>query len=151
MNAKFLVCVAAQGAQEPVRRAAHETLRIGRSRDGNDVSLPGDASLAPRHCEFFFRDNAWHVRDLDTETGTYVDRERVQEAVLVNGARVQIGIAEVVYTPEVEAVQPEPEVEAEVPRLRPPGNGETDGDEERIKLPDLAGGSGRRAVIRVIE
>lgn len=151
MNAKFLVCVAAQGAQEPVRRAMHETLRIGRSRDGNDVSLPGDASLAPRHCEFFFRDNAWHVRDLDTETGTYVDRERVQESVLVNGARVQIGIAEVVYTPEVEVVLVETETEKEISRLRPPGNGGADGDEGRIRLPDLTAGSGRRAVVREIE
>jgi pSer/pThr/pTyr-binding forkhead associated (FHA) protein len=151
MNAKFLVCVSAQGAQEPVRRAAHETLRIGRSRDGNDVSLPGDTSLAPRHCEFFFRDNAWHVRDLDTETGTYVDRERVEESVLVNGARVQVGIAEIVYTPEVDEPESEPESEVEAPRLRPPSSGDANGGEGRIKLPDLSAGSGRRAVIREIE
>lgn len=145
MNAKFLVCVAAQGAQEPFRRTAHETLRVGRSRDGNDVSFPGDTSLASRHCEFFFRDNAWHVRDLDTETGTFVDRERIQETVLVNGARVQVGVAEIVYTPEVEAPA-ESAVAEEMPRLRPPGDGE-----ERIDLPNLAAGSGRRAVVREIE
>jgi len=147
MHAKFLVCVAAQGAQEPIRRAAHEMLRIGRSRDGNDVSLPGDASLAGRHCEFFYRDSAWHVRDLDTETGTFVDRERVQETVLVNGSRVRIGIAEIVYLPEVEDARAETGTEAvaEAPRLRPPGN------PGGIAPPDLSVGSGRRAVVREIE
>ena len=164
MNARFLLCVAAQGAQEPMRRTMHETLRVGRSRDGNDFSLPGDVTLAGRHCEFFHRDNAWHVRDLETETGTFVNDERVMETVLVGGARVRIGIAEVIYTPEVEvSVVPDALEPASGPVLRPPSDlvGLDDGSRLKIQVvaPEPAGaepsirlaGSGRRAKIREIE
>lgn len=169
MNARFLVCVAAQGAQEPLRRAMHETLRVGRTRDGNDVSFPGDVTLSGHHSEFFYRDNAWHVRDLETEGGTFVNDQRVMESVLVGGARVRIGIAEIIYTPEVEiSVVPDALEPAGAAQLRPPA-GVAAGpvpDEDgipRLKIrppvADLAddapairlGGSGRRAKIREIE
>jgi len=169
VNARFLVRVAAQGAQEPLRRAMHETLRVGRARDGNDVSFPGDVTLSGRHGEFFYRDNAWHVRDLETESGTFVNDERVLESVLVGGARVRMGIAEIIYTPEVEiSVVPDALEPAGASRLRPPVEVaespilDEDGIPRfKIRPPaeDLAddvpairlAGSGRRAKIREIE
>lgn len=163
MNAKFLVCVAAQGAQEMMRRAMHETLRVGRSRDGNDVSFPGDVTLSGHHCEFFHRDNAWHVRDLETETGTFVNDERIMEQVLMGGARVRVGIAEIVYTPEVEVSVVPDALEPAAPVLRPPGEmlGTANNGPLRIRPPEddsppeeyqiRQAGSGRRAKVREIE
>jgi pSer/pThr/pTyr-binding forkhead associated (FHA) protein len=148
-------------------------LRVGRTRDGNDVSLPGDVNMAGHHCEFFFRDNAWHVRDLDTETGTHVNEEQVSEMVLTNGARVRVGLAEIVYTPDVES-RPVADVaesdladeDDDVLVLRPPtdptGLPESDGSELKIRTvppPGTPGrdasillhGSGKRAKVREIE
>jgi len=172
VNATFLVCVPAQGAKEPVRRAKHETLCIGRTRDGNDVGLPGDKTLGTHHCEFFFKDDAWHVRDLDTESGTFVDGERVQETPLANGARIRLGVAEILYTPDVQAPQlvvlDDAAPQSEGPPVHLPGlSGDDRGEEPRFKIrpagddpdeqatqlrpPPSAGGSGRRARVREIE
>jgi pSer/pThr/pTyr-binding forkhead associated (FHA) protein len=172
VNATFLVCVPAQGAKEPVRRAKHETLCIGRTRDGNDVGLPGDRTLSTHHCEFFFKDDAWHVRDLDTESGTFVDGERIQETPLVNGARIRLGVAEILYTPDVQTPQVVV-MEDAAPRIEGPavqpaglsGNGQGEGqrfkirpvaadlDEQEVQLKPapFPGGSGRRARVREIE
>jgi pSer/pThr/pTyr-binding forkhead associated (FHA) protein len=169
VNATFLVRVPIQGAEESFPRAEHEVLRVGRTRDGNDVSLPGDVRLAGHHCEFFFRDQAWHVRDLETETGILVNGEPVSEATLVGGAQVRAGLFEIVYKPdapvEVAEVDDAEDDFDDIPGLRPPAlptnlanddeilriqterTSTDDGDIPRV----VARGSGRRGRVREIE
>jgi len=50
-----------------------------------------DVTVSRRHAEFY-RDGArFTVRDVGSLNGTYVNRERIEEAVLAGGDEVQIG------------------------------------------------------------
>ena len=62
---------------------------IGR---GLNVDLIVQDRLSSRlHCSIEYRDNAWHIRDLQSRNGTYVNGQRVQEAELMPGDRIGIG------------------------------------------------------------
>ncbi len=47
--------------------------------------------VSRRHCRFVFRDGAWHVFDLQSMNGLFVNDERVEEAVLHDLDLVRIG------------------------------------------------------------
>lgn len=47
--------------------------------------------VSRRHCRFIFRDGSWHVFDLQSMNGVYVNDERVEEAVLHDLDLVRIG------------------------------------------------------------
>lgn len=50
-----------------------------------------DVTVSRRHAEIIQRDGAYEVRDVGSLNGTYVNRERVEQAVLHNGDELQIG------------------------------------------------------------
>jgi hypothetical protein len=70
--------------------------RAGRHPE-SDIFLD-DITVSRRHAEFA-RDAAGHhtVRDVGSLNGTYVNRERIEEAVLQSGDEVQIGKFKLVY------------------------------------------------------
>jgi DNA-binding NtrC family response regulator len=77
-------------------------LRIGRSAD-NDVVV-SDSRCSREHCELVEIDGAWHVRDLGSRNGTYVDYERVPDIqVLDEGDEIQVGPHRLVFTRRGEA------------------------------------------------
>jgi pSer/pThr/pTyr-binding forkhead associated (FHA) protein len=57
---------------------------------GSDIYLD-DVSVSRRHVEFRWEDGELSVVDLDSLNGTYVNRQAVDSAVLIDGDEVQIG------------------------------------------------------------
>jgi pSer/pThr/pTyr-binding forkhead associated (FHA) protein len=55
-----------------------------------DVRLPLP-DVSRRHCRFVFTENAWHVFDLASLNGVFVNGERVQHALLHDHDLVTIG------------------------------------------------------------
>jgi pSer/pThr/pTyr-binding forkhead associated (FHA) protein len=57
---------------------------------GSDIFLD-DVTVSRRHAEFRWENDEFHVVDVGSLNNTYVNREPVDSAVLVNGDEVQIG------------------------------------------------------------
>jgi diguanylate cyclase (GGDEF)-like protein len=82
---------------------AGDRVRLGRDAS-NDVVLP-DPNVSRQHLVVWSTPRGAFLRDLGSQNGTYVGGERVQERVLVDGDRVQIGAAttfKIAYADEVE-------------------------------------------------
>ncbi len=62
---------------------------IGRD-PGSSIFLD-DVTVSRRHAEVSVTNDGYVVRDAGSLNGTYVNRERVDEAVLVNGDELQVG------------------------------------------------------------
>jgi pSer/pThr/pTyr-binding forkhead associated (FHA) protein len=62
----------------------------------SDIFLD-DVTVSRRHAEFRRRGDEFVVRDVGSLNGTYVNRERIDEAVLTGGDEVQIGKYRLVY------------------------------------------------------
>ena len=70
--------------------------RVGRHPE-SDIFLD-DVTVSRRHAEFTHDGCGRHtVRDVGSLNGTYVNRERIEEAVLTSGDEVQIGKFKLVY------------------------------------------------------
>ncbi len=63
--------------------------RIGRHPDNNAVV--DDEGISRSHARVFYREGCYFAEDLDSSNGTYVNGERIQKAVLTDGAVVQLG------------------------------------------------------------
>lgn len=61
----------------------------GRHPD-SDIFLD-DVTVSRRHAEFYRQGDRFTVRDVGSLNGTYVNRERIEEAELFGGDEVQIG------------------------------------------------------------
>jgi FHA domain/zinc-ribbon domain len=62
----------------------------------SDIFLD-DVTVSRRHAEFVRNGDQFSVRDVGSLNGTYLDRERIDEARLTNGDEVQIGKFRLVY------------------------------------------------------
>jgi hypothetical protein len=74
----------------------------GRHPD-SDIFLD-DVTVSRRHAEFYRHGDRFTVRDVGSLNGTYVNRERIEEAELFGGDEVQIGKFRLLFmsrTPEV--------------------------------------------------
>lgn len=61
----------------------------GRHSDA-DLRLPL-CDVSRRHCRFEYDQGDWHVVDLCSRNGTFVNEQRIEEAVVHQGDRVRIG------------------------------------------------------------
>jgi len=68
---------------------------VGRRPD-SDIFLD-DVTVSRRHAEFYRHAGRFAVRDVGSLNGTYVNRERIEEAALVGGDEVQIGKFRLVF------------------------------------------------------
>ena len=66
-----------------------ELTTAGRHPD-SDIFLD-DVTVSRRHAEFYREGARFTVRDVGSLNGTYVNRERIEEAELIGGDEVQIG------------------------------------------------------------
>jgi hypothetical protein len=66
-----------------------ELTTAGRHPD-SDIFLD-DVTVSRRHAEFYREGGRFTVRDVGSLNGTYVNRERIEEAQLIGGDEVQIG------------------------------------------------------------
>ncbi len=62
----------------------------------SDIFLD-DVTVSRRHAEFRREGGTFSVRDVGSLNGTYVNRERVETAMLANGDEVQIGKFRLVF------------------------------------------------------
>ena len=69
----------------------------GRATDA-DIFLD-DVTVSRRHLEFLREGTGYRVRDIGSLNGTYVNRERIDTAVLRAGDEVQIGKFRLTYHP----------------------------------------------------
>jgi pSer/pThr/pTyr-binding forkhead associated (FHA) protein len=67
----------------------------GRHPD-SDIFLD-DITVSRRHAEFIHDGGGYRVRDVGSLNGTYVNRERTDDAVLAHGDEVQIGKFKLVF------------------------------------------------------
>jgi hypothetical protein len=81
----------------------HSTFLIGRS-DAAQLCLPDDRFFSRNHCLLEIAPPRCFLRDLGSTNGTYVNGQKVQEAFLSNGDRIQGG--QTVLAVEVSAEQP---------------------------------------------
>jgi pSer/pThr/pTyr-binding forkhead associated (FHA) protein len=72
-----------------------EVTRAGRHPD-SDIFLD-DITVSRRHAEIVRRSDGFHVLDVGSLNGTYVNRDRVEEAKLANGDELQIGKFKLVF------------------------------------------------------
>jgi hypothetical protein len=72
-----------------------DVTRAGRHPE-SDIFLD-DITVSRRHAEFVRRDRGYLVRDVGSLNGTYLNRERIEEAELASGDEVQIGKFKLVY------------------------------------------------------
>jgi FHA domain/zinc-ribbon domain len=68
---------------------------VGRRPD-SDIFLD-DVTVSRRHAEFYRHTGRFAVRDVGSLNGTYVNRERIEEAALTGGDEVQIGKFRLVF------------------------------------------------------
>ncbi|MGA2836166.1 MAG: FHA domain-containing protein [Acidimicrobiales bacterium] len=81
-----------EGARFPLENG--ETT-VGRHPD-SDVFLD-DVTVSRKHAVFVTEDQVTTVRDCGSLNGTYVNRERIEEATLASGDEVQVGKFKLVY------------------------------------------------------
>jgi pSer/pThr/pTyr-binding forkhead associated (FHA) protein len=74
-----------------------ERTTAGRRPD-SDIFLDG-VTVSRKHAEFVRRGEDFVVRDVGSLNGTYVQRDRIDEAVLKDGDEVQIGKFRMVFHP----------------------------------------------------
>jgi pSer/pThr/pTyr-binding forkhead associated (FHA) protein len=67
----------------------------GRHPD-SDIFLD-DVTVSRRHAEFYRHGGMFTVRDVGSLNGTYVNRERIEEAILHAGDEVQVGKFRLVF------------------------------------------------------
>jgi pSer/pThr/pTyr-binding forkhead associated (FHA) protein len=72
-----------------------EVTEVGRRPD-SDIFLD-DVTVSRRHAEFYRSGSRFTVRDVGSLNGTYVNRERIEEATLNGGDEVQIGKFRMVF------------------------------------------------------
>ena len=72
-----------------------EVTRAGRHPD-SDIFLD-DITVSRRHAEIIRRADGYHVVDVGSLNGTYVNRDRVDDAMLANGDELQIGKFKLVF------------------------------------------------------
>lgn len=65
---------------------------------GSDIFLD-DVTVSRKHAEFVRREGQFLVRDVGSLNGTYVRRDRIDEAVLRDGDEVQIGKFRMIFHP----------------------------------------------------
>lgn len=72
-----------------------EVTRAGRHPD-SDIFLD-DITVSRRHAEIVRRADGFHLVDVGSLNGTYVNRDRVEDARLINGDELQIGKFRLVF------------------------------------------------------
>src|SRR5262249_9627352 len=62
---------------------------LGRHSEA-DIRLPLP-DVSRRHCQLSYVNGAWHVRDLKSLNGTFLNDKPIEEALLCHGDRLRVG------------------------------------------------------------
>jgi hypothetical protein len=88
--------VVKRGSDTGVRFTLESAVTQAGRHPESDIFLD-DITVSRRHAEFVTRDQVTTVRDVGSLNGTYVNRERIDEARLSSGDEVQIGKFKLLY------------------------------------------------------
>ncbi|HEY8751234.1 MAG TPA: FHA domain-containing protein [Tepidisphaeraceae bacterium] len=66
------------------------------SRDDCDVRIP-DAKVSPAHAVVFEMDDRRYIRDLRSQTGTFLNGKKIGQSPLMAGDEIRIGDAKLIY------------------------------------------------------
>ncbi len=69
-----------------------QTARVGRRSDA-EFAFPGDAGISGLHFAIDCTGGAWHIQDLKSTNGTWLNGKRVSDAVLHEGDEIKAGEA----------------------------------------------------------
>ncbi len=89
-----LLCLEGPLSGESIPLSKREGLLIGRSRRGLHLV---DPMVSPEHAEISFAVDQWYLRDLDSQSGTFVDEYRVVGDPVVIRAGMKIRIGESIF------------------------------------------------------
>lgn len=64
---------------------------------GCEICLDFDSYISSRHAEISFRSGQYHLRDLSSTNGTFVNEVRTGEAVLNDNDRVRLGQTTLIF------------------------------------------------------
>jgi len=73
--------------------------KVTAGRDTRADIFLDDVTVSRKHAEFVLADTGYSVRDVGSLNGTYVNRERIDSAVLHAGDEVQIGKYRLTFHP----------------------------------------------------
>ena len=93
------------GGDHAYHDLSEEKISIGRTA-GNALRLD-NPSVSSSHAEIVFEGNLYHIHDLGSTNGTYINDENVKDAILQNGDQIRFGAVEVVFQ-DAEPVSEEP-------------------------------------------
>lgn len=96
-----------------------ERLTIGRDPDNNDVFV-NDPEVSARHAYIEHEGNGFVLRDLRSETGTWLHSERIVQRTLMYGDTIRIGRAKLVFVPGSASEENIPEADGGTKPIRPP-------------------------------
>ncbi|SVC52494.1 uncharacterized protein METZ01_LOCUS305348, partial [marine metagenome] len=85
---------------------AKDTFSIGRTPE-NDLELK-DSLISRRHSSIVRRGEEFHVYDLGSSNGTYVNQEKIEVRVLKDGDQVRIGETLITFRDENHPSEPPP-------------------------------------------
>ena len=82
------------GAETRVVELSRPVVVVGRHSEA-DLVL-GFPEVSRRHCRLAFRDGCWHIADLNSLNGLFLNSERIHEAVIHDGDCLRIGAASLI-------------------------------------------------------
>jgi DNA-binding NtrC family response regulator len=84
-----------------------ERVAVG-THPASDLALD-DATASRHHCEIRYTERGYHLVDLKSTNGTYLDGKRVEGAFLSGKATLTVGMTPIVFEPLDEEIDVEPE------------------------------------------
>jgi pSer/pThr/pTyr-binding forkhead associated (FHA) protein len=123
-----------------------ETTTVGRVSD-NAFEIP-ESSVSSHHAEIVLKGDEILIRDLDSTNGTFINGEKVTEAILKPGQILRFGTVELkIDTGDVPFKAAGPAAGSSAPSSRPPAASKPKAHDQTVvipqgvKLEDLQGGS----------
>ncbi len=104
-SSAYLIIRQGQRWTDVFRLEPNHPLIIGRA-SSNEIPVADERS-SRRHAEIFYTDGAWHVRDLDSRNGTFVDGQRLESPrPLSPGNQIVVASCRMTFAHSLDEVAP---------------------------------------------
>jgi pSer/pThr/pTyr-binding forkhead associated (FHA) protein len=92
----YAMLVVKRGPTAGSRFLLGQTVTSAGRHPGSDICLD-DVTISRRHAEFHLQSGEFHLVDVGSLNGTYVNREPIESIVLANGDEIQMGKFRLVF------------------------------------------------------